>query len=193
MPWGAGERTPGRDLDSTATRMAANDPNASTDPPGRDAPRWLRAEALAGRLAEEVARAERQLGPLSCLLVVIEDLDAVVERYGDELAEQALAHLAQALRRELRLFDQVGRPSARELIVLLPGADGPRGEIVARRALQRLRTIKIEVDGQRRPLPIAIGLATWTEGLTPEALVERARSAARALHWTQTGDVRAAD
>ena len=138
--------------------MAANDPNARTDPPGRDAPRWLGAPELAERLAEEVARAERDLGPLSCLLVVIEDLDSVVERYGDELAEQALAHLAQALRGELRVFDQVGRPSERELLVLLPGADGPRGEIVARRALQRLRTIKIEVDGQRRPLPIAIGL-----------------------------------
>ncbi len=173
--------------------MAANDPNARTDPPGRDAPRWLGAQELAERLAEEVARAERDLGPLSCLLVVIEDLDSVVERYGDELAEQALTHLAQALRGELRVFDQVGRPSERELIVLLPGADGPRGEIVARRALARLRTIKIEVDGQRRPLPISIGLVTWTEGLTPLALVDAARSAARASHWTQSGDVRAAD
>ncbi|HUH81388.1 MAG TPA: diguanylate cyclase [Solirubrobacteraceae bacterium] len=173
--------------------MDANDPNARTDPPGRDASTWLPAPALAEHLAEEVARAERHLGPLSCLLVVIEDLDTVVERYGDELAEQALAHLAQALRGELRLFDKVGRPSPRELIVLLPGADGPRGEIVARRALQRLRTIKIEVDGHRRPLPITIGLATWREGLTAEALVEQARSAALASRWTQTGDVRAAD
>ncbi len=173
--------------------MAAKDPNARTEPPGREAPRWLSAPALAERLAEEVARAERNLGPLSCLLLVIEDLDSVVERYGDELAEQALAHLAQALRGELRVFDQVGRPSERELVVLLPGADGPRGEIVARRALQRLRTIKIEVDGGRRPLRVTIGLATWTEGVTPLALVEAARSAARGSHWTQTGDVRAAD
>jgi len=173
--------------------MAANDPNARTDPPGREAPGWLGAAALAERLAEEVARAERGLGPLSCLLLVIEDLDSVVERYGEQLAEQALAHLAQALRSELRVFDQVGRPSERELLVLLPGADGPRGEIVARRALQRLRTIKIEVEGRRRALPIAIGLATWTDGVTPLALVEAARSAAGASHWTQTGDVRAAD
>jgi len=173
--------------------MAANDPNARTDPPGRDAPRWLSEPALGRRLAEEVARADRQLGPFSCLLVVIEDLDAVIEQYGDELAEQALSHLAQALRGELRVFDQVGRPSTRELVVLLPGADGPRAEIVARRALARLRTIKIEVDGQRRPLPVAIGLATWREGLAPEALLAEARSAARAAYWTQSGDVRAAD
>ena len=171
--------------------MAANDPNVSM--PGRDAPRWLSAPELEARLAEEVARAERGLGPLSCLIVIIEDLDEVAERYGDELAEQALSHLAGALRGELRVFDQVGRPRTRELIVLLPGADGPRGEIVARRALQRTRTIKIEVDGDRRPLPIAIGLATWHEGLTAEALAAEARSAARAAYWTQNGDVSAAD
>ena len=126
MP-GAGARKPGPNQTRSATRMAANDPNTRTDPPGRQVPRWLGAPELAERLAEEVARAERNLGPLSCLLVVIEDLDSVVERYGDELAEQALAHLAQALRGELRVFDQVGRPSDRELMVLLPGADGPRG------------------------------------------------------------------
>ena len=173
--------------------MAANDPHASTDSSGRNGPGWLPAAALQERLTEEVARAERGLGPLSCLVVVIEDLAAVVERYGDGLAEQALTHLAQALRAELRVFDQVGRPGTRELVVLLPGADGPRGEIVARRGLQRLRTIKIEVDGERRPLPIAIGLASWREGLTPDGLVEEARSAARAAYWTQKGDVRAAD
>lgn len=173
--------------------MAANDPNARTDSPGRGIPGWLGAEALQERLAEEVARADRHLGPLSCLVIVIEDLEGLVERYGEDLAEQALAHVAEALRGELRRFDQVGRPSAGELVVLLPGADGPRGEIVARRALQRTRTIKIEVDGARRSLPLAIGLASWREGLTAEGLVEEARSAARASYWTQGGDVRAAD
>ena len=45
--------------------------------------------------------------------------------------------------------------------VLLPGADGPRGEIVARRALERLRAIKVEADGTRRPLRVSVGLAAW--------------------------------
>ncbi len=44
---------------------------------------------------------------------------------------------------------------------MLPGADGPRGEIVARRVLERLRAIKVEVDGERQPLRIAVGLAAW--------------------------------
>ena len=85
--------------------------------------------------------------------MVIENLDEIVRAHGGELAEQTLAYVAQALRRELRALRPVGAAERRgELLVVLPGADGPRGEIVARRALERLRTIKVEVDGARRPL-----------------------------------------
>jgi hypothetical protein len=62
---------------------------------------------------------------------------------------------------------------------VLPGADGPRGEIVARRALERLRTIKVESDGMRRPLRISVGLAEWQEDIDGDELLERARAAAR--------------
>ena len=127
MPGGAGERTPGPNLDSIGDTDGCQRSQRAHGSARAGRSAMAGSPALAERLAEEVARAERDLGPLSCLLVVIEDLDSVVERYGDELAEQALAHLAQALRGELRVFDQVGRPSERELIVLLPGADGPRG------------------------------------------------------------------
>ncbi len=70
-------------------------------------------------------------------------------------------------------------PSDGELLLLLPGADGPRGEIVARRVLQRLRTIKVESDGERRPLSVSVGLAAWREGLDADELLELARAAAR--------------
>ena len=160
--------------------MAASDPHARSGPRARSAFSWLDAGALADRLEEEVARAERHGTALSCLLVVVEGLEEMTRRYGGDLPEQALTHLARALRGELRRFDQVGRPSDRELLLVLPGADSTRGEIVARRALWRLRTIKIEAGGQRRALPIAIGLAAWRAGLSGRELLEAAREAAGA-------------
>ena len=90
--------------------------------------------------------------------------------------------MGAALRPQLRDFDRVGRPSDSELLILLPGADGPRGEIVARRALERLRTIKVEADGERRPLEISVGLATWRSELSDEDLLSQARVAARPTH-----------
>ena len=69
---------------------------------------------------------------------------------------------------------------------MLPGADGPRGEIVARRVLDRLRAIKVEADGMRRPLRVSVGLAAWREDLSGEELLAR-----RALPRREQPDERA--
>ena len=92
----------------------------------------------------------------------------------------------EALRHELRRFDRVGRPSEGELAVLLPGADGPRGEIVARRALQRLRAIKVEAGGQRRPLRVSVGMAAWQGDVDGEQLLAQTRAAARRENGLET-------
>jgi diguanylate cyclase (GGDEF)-like protein len=146
----------------------------------------LSAEALAERLEEEINRATRHGTPLSCLLVVIENLSELAEAHGSELSGQTLAFVGATLRRELRRFDRVGRPGEGELAVLLPGADGPRGEVVARRTLGRLRAIKVEADGERRPLRVSVGIAAWREDVDGEDLLAQARAAARREHGLET-------
>jgi diguanylate cyclase (GGDEF)-like protein len=139
----------------------------------------LSASELEDRLDEEIARAGRHGTPLSCLLVAIEDLSELASRHGHELPEQALAYAGPALLGELRRYDRVGRPSDTELLIVLPGADGPRGEIVARRVIDRLRAIKIEAGGVRRPLRVSVGLAAWREDLSGEQLLAQTRAAAQ--------------
>jgi diguanylate cyclase (GGDEF)-like protein len=159
------------------TGMAASDnhPSAPSLPSiGGD---WLVAPALSARLDEEIRRAERHGTDLSCLLVVIDNLEDMAREHGLELREQTLAYVAGALRRELRRFDRIGRPSDSELLIVLPGADGPRGEMVARRVIDRLRTIKVESRGSRRPLQVSIGLAAWRDETTGEDLLMRTRFA----------------
>lgn len=144
------------------------------------------------RLQEEISRAERFGTGLSCLLLVIDNLEQMAREHGGELREQAIDYVAVALRRELRRFDRVGRVArdgggetrdpGRALLIVLPGADGPRGEIVARRALERLHTIKIEADGTRRALEISVGLAAWQGDVSAEAMVGHARAALRSVN-----------
>jgi len=157
--------------------MAARDTNPRADAHARPPSRWLAAEALQQRLEEEISRAERHRTPLSCLLVAVENLAELAGEHG-ALREEALEYLAAALERELRRFDAVGRPREPELLILLPGADDARAEIVARRVLERLRAIKVEVGGTRSALRLAVGLAAWREGITATALVDAARAAA---------------
>jgi diguanylate cyclase (GGDEF)-like protein len=161
--------------------MAASDMNPSTSTSRTDELELLPAAALRERMSEEINRAGRHGLPLACLLVTVGNLGELAREHGNELPTRTLAYVGHALRRQLRDFDRVGRPSEGELLVLLPGADGPRGEIVARRVLERLRTIKIEVDGERRALRISVGLAAWREGVGADELLELAREAARRM------------
>jgi hypothetical protein len=180
--------------------MAASDPNPRSErlPPGGEG--CLTPAALDKRLEEEISRAERHGTGLSCLLVAIENLDELAREHGGALREQTLEYVAAALGRELRRFDRVGRvePSglsgegtegrqgtgtlAAHLLIVLPGAGSPQGEIVARRALERLRTIKVEAAGTREPLEILVGLAVWQQDIGAEALLARARAALRSVN-----------
>ena len=179
--------------------MAASDTNPRTDRPPPGGEGCLTPTALRARLEEEIGRAERHGTGLSCLLVAIENLDELAREHGGALREQTLEYVAGALRRELRRFDRVGRVgasalgaqgavgrqgagAAADLLIVLPGADGPQGEIVARRALERLRTIKVEAAGAREPLEISVGLAAWQQDVSAEALLERARAALRSVN-----------
>jgi diguanylate cyclase (GGDEF)-like protein len=160
--------------------MAASDTN---DPPPQ-APLGERVDVLSAaqlsrRLREEISRAARHGTPLACLLVTIGNLEELSRVHGSDLSERTLDYVSRALRRQLRDFDRIGRPSELELLVVLPGADGPRGELVARRAQERQRTIKIEADGKRRPLRISVGLAAWREGISDDDLLAQTRAAAR--------------
>ncbi len=171
--------------------MAASDSNPRSDRLQPSVDDCLTPAALSDRLEEEIGRAERHSTGLSCLLLVIDNLDQMAREHGGELREQTIDYVASALRRELRRFDRVGRvgldeaSAGRDLLILLPGADGPRGEIVARRALERLRTIKIEAGGTRQPLQISVGLSAWHGDVTAQDMVGRARAAMRSVNGEQ--------
>ncbi len=150
-----------------------------TERPPRGSIEYLSHDALRERLEEEANRAARHGTALCCLLLDIEDLPALARAHGEELVERVLAYVELALRHELRRFDRVGRPSEGELLLVLPGADALRGEIVARRMLLRLRSVKLESSGRRRSLRVAVGLAPWRAGMSAGALLDEARTAAQ--------------
>jgi PleD family two-component response regulator len=150
-----------------------------TEHPPRGSIEFLSEGALRERLEEEVNRAARHGTALSCLLLDIAGLPALRHAHDELLLERVLAYVELALRRELRRFDRVGRASESKLLVVLPGADLPRGELVARRILARLRSIKLESSGRRRSLAVAVGLAPWRTGMSAGALLGDARMAAQ--------------
>ena len=163
---------------TSARGMAASDNNPTPGPP-TERVLCLSAEALQERLQEEINRAERHGTQLSCLLVRIGNLEELAREHGEELSRADAGLRRQSAGRPGARLRSSRAPERRRAAAVLPGADGPRGEIVARRVLERLRTIKVEAEGARRPLRISVGLAAWHEDLGAEELLEQARLAAR--------------
>jgi diguanylate cyclase (GGDEF)-like protein len=159
--------------------MVATNVNPCAQPPARGGGDALPAAELVERLEEEISRAERQGTKLACLLVLIENLDEMEREHGSRLPEETLVYVARALRAQLRRFDRVGRSNGDGLLVVLPGADGPLGEIVARRILERIQRIKVEARGMRSPLQVSLGLAAWSTDMTTQDLLARTRAATR--------------
>ena len=68
--------------------------------------------AMRRRLGEEIDRASRGGGPLSCLLLDLDDFKAVNDLYGHGAGDTLLRHVVAALVGEFRAFDRVARYGA---------------------------------------------------------------------------------
>jgi diguanylate cyclase (GGDEF)-like protein len=138
---------------------------------------FLSRSALVDRLEEEINRATRHSTAFCCLLLGLDDLEIIERTHGKDISEDLLNYASATLRSEFRRFDRLGDAGDGRFMVLLPGADALRSEIVARRVLSRLRAIKIEVDERREPMRVSISLVTWRVGQTAEELMSQARAA----------------
>ncbi len=97
--------------------------------------------AMRRRLDEEIGRATRTGGPLSCLLIDLDDFKLVNDRDGHPAGDAMLRHVVQALVGEFRAFDRVARYGGDEFVVILPNADLDSAAAAAGRALERLRCL----------------------------------------------------
>ena len=141
----------------------------------------LREDALTGlsnrrailtQLAGMVSGARRHGHPLSIAVCDIDHFKRVNDSYGHKAGDEVLVASAHAMGTHLRQEDQLGRLGGEEFLVLLPDTDGD----AAMHAAERMRE---EVAAAPSPVSVtvSIGIATWEDEETPEALLARADEA----------------
>ena len=125
--------------------------------------------AMRRRLDEEIGRATRTGGQLSCLLIDLDDFKLVNDRHGHQAGDAMLRDVVNALVGEFRSFDRVARYGGDEFVVILPNADLASAAAAATRALARLRAIASDdVSG----VSASIGAAQWQQSMTTDELIE---------------------
>jgi diguanylate cyclase (GGDEF)-like protein len=127
--------------------------------------------AMRRRLDEEIGRAARTGGPLSCLLIDLDDFKLVNDRHGHQAGDAMLRDVVQALVGEFRSFDRVARYGGDEFVVILPNAELASAAAAATRALERLQELAGRDTG-RGGVSASIGVAEWQASMTTDELLE---------------------
>jgi diguanylate cyclase (GGDEF)-like protein len=138
--------------------------------------------AMRRRLDEEIGRAMRTGGPLSCMLIDLDDFKLVNDQHGHQAGDAMLRSVVQALVGEFRAFDRVARYGGDEFVVILPNAELESAAAAASRALEHLRGIPAGAGGIRRGIladsgigrgiSASIGVAQWQAPMGTDELLE---------------------
>jgi len=107
-------------------------------------------------MAREIARCRRYSAPLSLLLVDVDRLKLMNDRWGHHAGDQALGRVAAAIQKSLRGTDIAARLGGDEFAIILPDTDAVAGLIVAtriRRNLVASTSTMVTVSGGLVELP----------------------------------------
>jgi len=131
---------------------------------------------LREQLARELARSRRSEQPLSILMIDVDDLKYVNDRFGHRAGDKLLKRLGQAIGRVIRLSDIVVRYGGDEFVVLLPAATAEAAYEVAKRVAHSIAKLA-PIQGELQAT-VSTGIASYPEdGVTQDELLHAADEA----------------
>jgi diguanylate cyclase (GGDEF)-like protein len=122
------------------------------------------------RLVAEISRAQRLKTSLTVLMLDLDDLKQINDRWGHATGDLALKTFGERLSRATRASDLAVRIGGDEFVVLLPECDPQQVQHV----LGRLSGLSVQVDGEKTSFRFSAGWTDYRPGETPEQLLERA-------------------
>jgi two-component system, cell cycle response regulator len=109
----------------------------------------------------ELERARRGQTPLSLIALDIDDFKAINEKYGQNIGNDVLAVIAQAIREKSRPYDGVGRYEADMFMIILPGVIGQDAEKIAERIIKGILNTNITLlDGREVKVGVSAGIVS---------------------------------
>lgn len=121
-------------------------------------------------LERELLRAERSHHLFTVLLLDLDDLKHINDRFGHLAGNKALTRLARVIRQQCRGTDVVARYGGDEFAVVLIDSDQELAQHVARRIETSVRD-----DQEEPPISVSLGMAVYPlDGRTAQDLLEAA-------------------
>jgi two-component system, cell cycle response regulator len=120
-------------------------------------------------------RAHRHQRPLSLLMIDIDHLASINDKYGELAADTLLRGLAAILRARARPQDAVGRQAGGEFCVLMPETPLPAAAIAAESLRSVVKTTTFCAGRREIPVTISAVAVALQPGMQPDELIRAAR------------------
>lgn len=132
---------------------------------------WHNRRYLQLRLAEELARAQREGGTLVCLMVDIDFFKRVNDRHGHAAGDAVLREIANRVESQVRASDVAARYGGEEFVVLMPNTDVAAGKLLAQRIRHAVSAAPMELgNGHEVTITASIGIAAAAPGADEQNL-----------------------
>jgi two-component system, cell cycle response regulator len=139
-------------------------------------------ETMLAMLFRETDRVQRMNGPLSLLLLDIDDFGHWNSRLGNDACDDLLCQVASRITRLLRSYDILGRPGKDEFLLGLPGCSTGNAVMLAERIRVEVFASPYRAAGDSIRLSACFGIA-FSKGRSPVVVL---REAEQALQWART-------
>lgn len=114
--------------------------------------------AFTERCRRALERAVAAREPIAVILIDVDQLKAINDAFGHQAGNQALVHVADALRDSKRAADVAARWGGDEFAILLEGADEAAAMRVAEGLIAYLRTSPVLLERTTVPVSVTIGI-----------------------------------
>jgi diguanylate cyclase (GGDEF)-like protein len=129
----------------------------------------------------ELERARRAQAPLSLIALDVDNFKSINDQHGEEIGNEVLILIAQAIREKSRPYDGVGRYENDMFLIPLPGVIGQDAEKIAERILKGILNTNISLlDGTPLNVTVSAGIVSSiriTVSTVMDTLIDKAKEA----------------
>ncbi len=126
----------------------------------------------------EFERARRYDRPVSAIMLDLDNLKLINDRYGHQAGDLALQTVAKICQTILRQVDLIGRYGGDEYVIFLPETNGEQAKQAAERLRKAIADTALTIEDKKIQLTISVGAAALHPGIyTVEELIDQADQA----------------
>jgi diguanylate cyclase (GGDEF)-like protein len=126
-------------------------------------------------MEQEIRRSERMDRGFTVLMLDLDDLKPVNDRFGHQWGDRLLRATAETIRRTIRFTDSAARYGGDEFVILLPETDAPGGYVVGEKLRRDIADVALQAADRVVRSSVSVGLVNYPDdGTTIEQLVAAA-------------------